>query len=310
MRKYNRGSALISALFIMTLVAIAATAMSTRLHLDIYRTRLTILTDKMYLASQAVSFWAMAELNNPKNVLRKADNSGKVLDFPSKLNTLYPGFQTKGALFDLQSRFNLNNIATKPSALFFLRLLENPSFKLHATQRKDLLEAAMQWLTLYQPGRGNDALMTYYLKQNPAYLPSHQPLQSPSEMRLWRGVDAGVYQQLEGLITVLPEQTPLNINTAPPVLLKALGNGLSDNQLNQLLSVRKTGIKSLEKIASLLEKAGINRAQISLESQYFLSIAYIEDSELSLINYTILKRQMDKQGKISISLIAESLNTL
>jgi general secretion pathway protein K len=72
----HRGSALISALFIMTLVAIAATAMSTRLQLDIYRTRLTLITDKLYLASQYVTFWAMSELTYSKKKVAGQRPSG------------------------------------------------------------------------------------------------------------------------------------------------------------------------------------------------------------------------------------------
>ena len=57
--KLMRGSALLTALFIMTLVAIVATAMSTKLQVDIYRTRLTLTHDKLYLASQGVAVWAL-----------------------------------------------------------------------------------------------------------------------------------------------------------------------------------------------------------------------------------------------------------
>ena len=67
----KRGSALLSALFIMTLVAICATAMSMRLQLDIYRTRLTLDSDKLYLASQAVTFWAM-DILSEQNILFKS----------------------------------------------------------------------------------------------------------------------------------------------------------------------------------------------------------------------------------------------
>ena len=55
----SKGSALISALFLMTLIAIVATAMSSRLQFDIYRTRLVIASDKLYLSSQYVMFWAL-----------------------------------------------------------------------------------------------------------------------------------------------------------------------------------------------------------------------------------------------------------
>lgn len=311
MRKIKpRGSALISALFIMTLVAIAATAMSTRLQLDIYRTRLTILTDKLYFASQAVTFWAMGELSHKKNFYQ-ATAQGKLMDFPPQFTTtIYPPFQVNGGLYDLQSRFNLNNLKVKAYSLFFFRLLNDPGLKLSNTERKRLVEDATQWISNYQPGRGNDNLMTYYLKQNPAYLPAHQAFQSPSELRLIRDVNASIYQALADVITVLPEQTPLNINTAPFALIKALGNGLTDEQVSQIINARQKGLKNLDKIMPLLQKIGVNSQQITLESQYFMSIAVVADQELSLINYTILKRQKDKQGKISVSLISESLNTL
>ena len=85
----QRGSALISALFIMTLVAIAATAMSTRLQMDIYRTRLSVNSDKLYLASQAVTGWALAQLST-------RNRQGQSTLFPKKLKFIYPGVITEG----------------------------------------------------------------------------------------------------------------------------------------------------------------------------------------------------------------------
>ncbi|WP_269570247.1 type II secretion system protein GspK [Legionella tunisiensis] len=120
----KEGSALISALFIMTLVAIAATAMSTRLQLDIYRTRLTINSDKLYLASQALSFWAMDELTHKKKApFLVGDTYGKVASFPTKLQRLYPEALIEGGLYDLQARFNLNNLTDKNIRLSFYNYL-------------------------------------------------------------------------------------------------------------------------------------------------------------------------------------------
>jgi general secretion pathway protein K len=64
-KKSMNGSALISALFIMTLIAIAATAMTLRLQLDIYRTRLLLTTNKQHYAAQFATFWAIDTLKNP-----------------------------------------------------------------------------------------------------------------------------------------------------------------------------------------------------------------------------------------------------
>lgn len=304
----NKGSALISALFIMTLVAIAATAMSTRLQLDIYRTRLTINSDKLYLASQALSFWAMDELTQKKSFLI-ADIYGKVSNFPTKLQRLYPEALIEGGLYDLQARFNLNNLTDKKYQALFLQLLESMSSQMTPDERKELTLAITNWLMPYQPGIGNE-FFSYYLRQKPGYYPSQQPMQSVSELRLIKGVNAKLYQRLFPYVIALPESTPINVNTAPKQLLMTLGNGLNEEQVHELLAARKKkGISDLKEIYPILEKLNIRSDQITIESQYFMTIATVRIGELSLVNYTIIKRNKDKQGKIAALILSESLNT-
>lgn len=304
------GSALISALFIMTLVAIAATAMSTRLQLDIYRTRLSITSDKLYLASQAVSFWAMSELSDKKNKFTVGKANGKVLDLPTKLQTIYPDITIKGSLLDLQSRFNLNNLSDKKYQSVFLNLLEAIPIKLSSVQREEILIATRSWISPYQPGRGHDELMNYYLQQKPAYHPSQQLMQHVSEFRLIRDINAKLYLALSDYITVLPESTPININTASKQLLATLGNGLNEEQVQELITARgDKGVTDLKDIHLLLQKLNIRNEQITIDSQYFMSIATVFTADLKLINYSIIKRSKDKKGSLSVSIIAESLNS-
>ncbi|MCW0217571.1 MAG: type II secretion system minor pseudopilin GspK, partial [Prosthecobacter sp.] len=227
----HRGSALISALFIMTLVAIAATAMSTRLQLDIYRTHLTLLTDKLYLASQQVSFWAMSELNHRKTPFPKIDKEGALLTFPTALQNSYPELETTGKLFDLQGRFNLNNLTDKNYYRVFLNLLEVALPDMNKKDREAIALATQFWISPYKPGRGNDQLVNAYLKQNPPYYQSGQLMQNVSEFRLINGVTAKTYRILEPYITALPDVTPINIDTAPKTVLMSLRNGLTEEQI-------------------------------------------------------------------------------
>ncbi|MCC5015899.1 MULTISPECIES: type II secretion system minor pseudopilin GspK [unclassified Legionella] len=308
-RAKNKGSALISALFIMTLVAIAATAMSTRLQLDIYRTRLTINSDKLYLASQALSFWAMDMLSSKKISFRVGDVYGKISNFPTKLQRLYPEALIEGGLYDLQARFNLNNLTDKKYQALFAQLLESISSQMTPDERKELTLATTNWLMPYQPGVGNE-FFSYYLRKKPGYYPSQQPMQSVSELRLIKGVNAKLYQRLFPYVIALPESTPININTAPKQLLMTLGNGLNEEQVNELLAARrKKGISDLKEIYPILEKLNIRSDQITVESQYFMTIATVRIGELSLVNYTIIKRNKDKQGKMAALILSESLNT-
>lgn len=309
-RYWEYGSALISALFIMTLVAIAATAMSSRLQLDIYRTRLTIQSDKHYLASEAITFWAMSELSDPKKHFTKSNLQGQVLEFPKQFQSISPDLLSQGALYDLQGRFNLNNLNDKKYYPVFLKLLENILPNMNVQERESIASATRQWISPYLPGRGNDELVRYYLQQKPPYYPSQQPMQNMSEFRLIRGVTAKIYQSLSDYITVLPEKTAINLNTAPKKLIMSLGNGLTEYQANEIIQARgKNGIVNKKDMTDLLQKLNLREEQITLESQYFMSMAIIKNEDLTLVNYSIIHRNKDKNGKISISLVNVSLNS-
>lgn len=307
----TKGSALISALFIMTLVAIAATAMSTRLQLDIYRTRLSIAADKLYLASQIIQYWGLSELANPNQKLNKADASGKVLDFPAKLQAIYPSVLIKGALYDLQARFNINNVADKNFQTSFQEFLKASAKKLEPQQRINLSLAAFNWMNLYQPGEDEANNLDYYLKQKPPYYPAHGLMQNSSEFRLLIGVNASLYRELQQYLVALPELTAININTATKPVLSTLSFGLNEEEVKVLLDARgKNGFKDLAQISPLLQKFHIRPDQLTLESQYFLSVAHLNSQDLNLTSYAILKRKKDRSGKFKVNIISVSLNAI
>jgi len=305
---YTQGSALLSALFIMTLVAIAATAMSTRLQLDIYRTHLTILSDKLYLASQVPAFWAMDLLSQKDKHFFISASDGKLIDFPKKLQGLYPDVAIRGSLYDLQARFNVNNLQDKKFLPLLLKLLDS---KLSMKDSKTLVNAIRHWITPYQPEKGQDQFLQFYSQQKPAYLPGFQPMKSISELRLVAGVNAKIYKNLLPDLIALPETTAININTASKSVLAALGNGLDNAQVSELMQARgEEGITELNDVAILLKKLDVPVDQVTLESSYFLCVATAMSEDITLTNYTIIKRSKDKQGEISTSIVYESLNTL
>lgn len=305
----KRGSALISALFIMTLVAIAATAMSTRLQLDIYRTRLSITSDKLYLASQYVTFWAISELKNNKTPLVTNADNDWVLAFPSALQNTLPDIRIKGALYDMQGRFNLNNLSDANYSRIFSNLLEKVLPAMNQKDREAIAFATQLWISPYKPGRGTDELVSWYMKQNPPYYQGSQFMQSVSEFRLIRGVTASVYNSLEPYLTALPEVTPINVNTAPKMLLMALGNGLTEDQVNELINARSIDpLNKTNEISKVLEKLAIRKDTTSLKSKYFMSKAQVEHDDMILNNFNVFKRD-DKEDMVLVSLLSESINS-
>lgn len=309
--KMNKGSALLSALFIMTLIAIAATAMSMRLQLEIYRTRLIINRDSLALASQAVVFWSMDRLSQPQPLPLINKISGQVLAFPQAMASMYPLVTLQGAVFDLQARFNLNNLQNAQGKVFFYGLLENVLRQVDANQRHLIIDASVNWLGPYIPGRGHDKLYQFYAHQTPSYYPSYQTISHVSEFRLIDGVDASIYQKLLPFLTALPDLTPININTAPPPLLKSLGNGLTDKQVNDLLKARSDkGLHEFAVLNELLTQLNIPAEQVTLDSSYFLCVTTAKTTDLSITTYTILKRMLDKTNQhLTLSIVNESLSS-
>ena len=308
--KKSRGGALLTALFIMTLVAIVATAMSTRLQLDIYRTRLTITHEKLYLASQAVLFWAMSELNDKTKQFTKLDKQGMVAQYPKNMESIVSHIKISGGLYDLQAHFNLNNLLEKKSLPVFINLVSHTVRQLNNKEQLNLALGVQDWLTTYDLARGKDNYTSYYLSQKPPYYPSHQLMNSTSEFRLIKDVSAAVYQALEPFVTALPETTPVNINTASKKVLMSLGNGMTETQAHELIMARgENGIKDLKDIAELTKKIDLPSEQITIESKYFLNVAVVTSDEFKLTVYTLLKRSKDRQEKISVSVIRESFNS-
>lgn len=309
-KRPNTGSALLTALFIMTLVAIVATAMATKTQLDIYRIKLIVTHDKLYLAAQAETFWAMGELNNTKNKFIKANTQGVVSQYPLNKGHIDQTIVLSGALYDLQARYNVNNLTNRKAMMGFVNLIGATMHQVTEAEKTQLTLAVSDWITPYDLARGKDNYLSYYMSQSPPYYPSHQLMSSQSELRLVKNVSAPIYLALEPFICALPESTPININTASKQVLKSLSSSITDTQLNELLKQRKEhGIKDLKKIEALLKKLNIAPEQITVESTYFLNVASATSDNINLTVYTLFQRKRDKKGKITVTILRESLNT-
>ena len=310
MRLLNRirGGALLTALFIMTLVAIVATAMSMHLQTDIYRTQLILKQEQLYMASQAVTFWGLDQLKDKNKHFNKLLEQGMVAIYPAEAQNLIPGIKISGGLYDMQAKFNLNNLNNKFIFNTFINLLKQILPDLSPVEAKNLALAIQDWVSIYDLSKGNDGYLNYYLGQKPPYYPSHGLIQSLSEFRAIKGVAAALYQTLEPYICTLPEPTLININTASQQLLMSLGNGFSEKQLDTLLTTRAKQVIDDKMINKFLNKIDLPLSILTVESNYFLAIGDATSDERNIRVYTLFKRQINKNGAIEVSVVRESLN--
>lgn len=296
-----RGSALLTALFIMTLVAIVATAISGKIQSTIYRTRLIIEHDQLYFAAQAVNFWAMSELNQKKLRFTHSTPDGLVAPYPNTMKQLITGIEITGGLYDLQSRVNLNNLNNKKYILNFINFISQNAPDIAASERAPIALALLDWISPYNLGTGTDQYLSYYLKQKPPYHTAHQLFASTSELRLIQGITAKAYLNLMPYTVALPEPTPLNINTASKEALMSLSNIMDEPRAQQIIEARgQKGFKQMTKINELLQKFNIAQDQITLESKYYLAVARTHSSSQNLTLFFLLKRVQDKKGQVYV----------
>lgn len=305
----QKGSALLTALFIITLVAIVTTAMSMRLQLAIHRIRMISTTDQLHLAAEAVTFWAMDRLMDPRQSLKVG--TSKVLAYPRNLQQIVPTIQLSGQIIDLQTRFNINNLYETNYQPIFFGLLSQLNIGTASFERKNIMDAIINWIKPLHPNDArHDEWSDRYARLSPPYLSAHLPMRNISELRLVYGITPKRYRELEPFVTALPETTAININTSSKKVLLSLGEDIKNNDLDHILNERKQKpYKDIAALTPFLEKYHIQAEALVVESHYFLVVTQAQDTEISLRTYTLLKRVKDKTGLWHVSILSKSINT-
>ncbi|MDP3559700.1 MAG: type II secretion system minor pseudopilin GspK [Legionellaceae bacterium] len=300
-KSLSTGSALIAALFLMTIMAIIATAMTQQVRIANGTAELIVHYDQLYLASDLVPLWATRILQKNKRWFsHSSQHANRIKKFPKNLQKLIPGIRVQANIYDLQALFNLNNLDDGLYIPTFIRLVETnaPGFTEKNTER--LLSSTIEWITPLDLNTGRSDPAHFYQQLQPPYLAAHQFMQSPSELRLVWGANANILQKLSPLLTALPEKTKINLNTASPALLQSLGKGLNAEEVDEILQARKAhGIVSLESINALLHNFGILPDSVTLKSNYFLVQIKVSDRMLTL-NRNIIFKYAGKQPLMKI----------
>ena len=83
---------------------------------------------------------------------------------------------------------------------------------------------------------------------------------------------------------------------------------MNEARLNELIMARtEDGIKDIGNISEILKKLDIPTNQITIESNYFLNVAYATSDNLNLTVYTLFKRSHDKNRKLTVNILREEL---
>jgi|TARA_Y100000310_G_scaffold334186_1_gene413331 general secretion pathway protein K len=175
---------------------------------------------------------------------------------------------------DLQSLFNLNSLAvtgTRGNAnrLRFEALLAELAIDSFIT------DLVADWMDDNQSTRQLGAEDYDYLDQNPPYRTGTGMMADVSELRLLLEMDEEDYRNLLSYVVVLPDgSVPININTAPAIMLQSIATDLTLDSAEILVEQRdaQEGYQSVDEFLQqqgVTGAGGIDKTGLSVRSQYF-----------------------------------------
>ena len=289
----QRGVALLTALAVVALATVAATYMMSAQQLQIRRTGNQLIQEQAWQYALGAEAWS-------KTILAQdaADNDIDSLDenWAIELPPLpIEGGSLSGRLTDLQGRFNLNNLVNSSGKLNTASLDQLQKLLQAQNLPIELAEAIADWQDEdIEAQGGSGAEDDFYSGLETPYRTPNQKISSTSELRLIRGIDDEQLVLLKPLVTALPEQTSLNVNTASAEVFTSLGIAKEDaKQLAERLKEEPVeSIADFEKLSEV-SKYKIDTSKLSVESQYFLLEVTVEIGQIRSRLSSVIFRDKD-----------------
>ncbi len=236
----QRGIALITALVLVAIAAVLATAIGSSSAMSARRASTMFGADQSLLAGEGAEAMASYVLKQSASATMSLDQPWAQPYGPVELGD---GVTLEFAqIEDLQGKFNINNLATgangttDPNWLqLFQQLLVQVGLE---TKWAGILA---DWIDADNtPNTPDGAEDSVYLTQTPPYRAANLPVTSISELLAMPGFGRDRYDRLKPYITALPPGNSINVCTASGVVLDALsGKNEYSSDTSVLTNARK-----------------------------------------------------------------------
>ena len=290
----QRGVALITAVLMVALATMLAVDVGFRGFLDQRRSGTMLATDQALLVALGAEAWAADFLKQDLQD-SQTDHLGETWARPLPPLPI-DGGTVEGRLEDMQGRFNINNLVNTDGTT-------NPEAVKQLERLFAVLEVEPAWASAVadwidsdtQPGFPDGAEDSVYTGQDPPHLTANMPVTRVSELMVLPGFGVERYQRVRPYLSALPVGTPLNVCTAPGMVLDALSEGSREFGLNpQDLATRRKDacFPTLEDLRGALGDAAFNELKNSLteSSNYFRATAWVTIGTTQFTLYSLLAR--------------------
>jgi general secretion pathway protein K len=284
---------LITAIVLVAIATVIAVHLGTRASLDLRRTAGLLAHEQGWHVALGAEAWAAEVLREDR---QDSQTDHLAEQWAQPLPPLpVDGGDVRGALEDMQGRFNVNNLLTasgevnEGSLARFERLLDQVGGE------RRWARILADWLDRDTvPGYPEGAEDGSYLAQDPPYRAANGPITSITEMLALPGMTLEEFARIRPYVAALPVGTTINVCTAKAPLLAALVEGGTDfGDAEALESNRRDGcFPTLADLQATLlpDQYQALLPAVSENSNWFRAItaARIGTSELTL--YSLVER--------------------
>ncbi|WP_256415045.1 type II secretion system minor pseudopilin GspK [Acinetobacter sp. 5862] len=307
MKNYSsqRGVALLTILVMVALATILAATIAKR------QTNTAENTGYLMRQDQSLLYAKSAEAFFSELLIQDSDNGSSIDHLQENWAKPMPPFPVEdgsvsGKLQDESGKFNLNNLVKADgnqvddsARRWFEKLLQRVGLP------AELSQAVIDWQDTNDEVTGAmGAESSYYQGLDPAYLTPNTKFHSIEELKLVRGFEGKNYDLIKPYVTALPEQTKLNMNTAPALLLASIDPKVDVKAIEQQLKVKETELAHFNNVGDLWKLSafsGIDEQSktdaaslLDSKSNYFTAQIEVVLSERKR-QFTSLMMRKDKQ---------------
>lgn len=303
--KRQRGVALITVLLVVAIVTVVCAGMIARQQLSIRNSANQLVVRQAWHYALGGEALAVAILERD---LKESDADPRrpvdhLLEAWARPLPVFPIEQGEIGvqIEDLGGRFNLNSLvmdgkvnrlAVERFARLLLRLqIEQP----YAERLVDWLDADQETVSEF------GAEDNQYLLLQPPYRTAGRELQDVSELRLLLGMSEDDYRLLLPYIAALPAGVPLNVNTASPLVLSSLADGLDPVAARAVIASRgKDGYADLRAFLDqpALAGTGVREVGLAVGSAWFQARTEVRLADRRQVLLSTLQR--DIKGQVHI----------
>ena len=290
----QRGVALITAIVVVAIATILAVRIGTRAALDLRRTAGLVALDQGWHVALGAEAWAIEVLKEDFRNSSGAERTDHLAEAWAQPLPPLPveGGEVRGALEDMQGRFNLNNLLgdnRKPDPANLARFRKLLVLVGAQPRWADLMA---DWIDDDSVPDGEGAEDGTYLGQNPPYRTANGLVVTTTEMMALPGMTREEFDRIRPYVAALPPGTALNVCTAKAPVLTAYIESSTDFSNEELLAAnRREGCyPSKEFLQPLVQDWPQVQQDFSESTDWFRALTAVRIGTSEFTLYSLINR--------------------